>query len=177
VNPFIFKSIAITPPIRITPSLDRVEPRCTLANICGGCQYQHLTIERQRGMKTEQVQDSFERVGGLDREDFSRVLDTIGTREIYILVSKQNVRFFADQLLSKITHISHSILINSVICTPHYEAPIKKRDKTIIDPDSPLSLEIGPIGFKEKASRRLGGDHKPSTRTNTKRQTHRGSRK
>jgi tRNA/tmRNA/rRNA uracil-C5-methylase (TrmA/RlmC/RlmD family) len=25
-------------------------------------------------------------------------------------------------------------------------------------------LEIGPISFKEKASRRLGGDHKPSTK-------------
>ena len=30
---------------------------------------------------------------------------------------------------------------------------MKKRDKSIIDPESPL--EIGPIGFKEKASRRL----------------------
>jgi hypothetical protein len=78
-------------------------------------------------------------------------------------------RHFADQLLSKITHISHSTLINSVINTPHYKAPIKKRDKTIIDPDSPPSLEIRPIGFKEKATRQLGGDHKPSTRTNTKR--------
>jgi hypothetical protein len=35
-------------------------------------------------MKTEQVQDLFERIGGLDREDFLRVLDTIGTGEIYI---------------------------------------------------------------------------------------------
>jgi tRNA (uracil-5-)-methyltransferase len=49
--------------------------------------------------------------------------------------------------------ISHTL--SSVISTPHYEAPIKKRDKTTIDPDSPPSLEIGPIGFKEKASRRL----------------------
>lgn len=32
---------------------------------------------------------------------------------------------------------------------------MKKRDKTIIDPDSPPSFDIGPIGFKEKASRRL----------------------
>ena len=39
--------------------------------------------------------------------------------------------------------------------TPHYDAPVKKRDKTIIDPDAPSSLEIGAIGFKEKASRRI----------------------
>jgi 23S rRNA (uracil1939-C5)-methyltransferase/tRNA (uracil-5-)-methyltransferase len=72
----------------LTPSPDRVEPRCTLANICGGCQYQHISIERQRGMKAEQVQDLFERIGGLDREDFPRVLDTIGTGEIYEYRSK-----------------------------------------------------------------------------------------
>jgi hypothetical protein len=78
-------------------------------------------------------------------------------------------RHFADHLLLKITHISHSTLINLVINTPHYEAPTKKRDRTIIDPDSPPSLKIRPIGFKENATRQLGGDHKPSTRTNTKR--------
>lgn len=41
--------------------------------------------------------------------------------------------------------------------TPHYEAPMKKRDKTILNhhESSPPSLEIGPIGFKRKASRQL----------------------
>jgi tRNA/tmRNA/rRNA uracil-C5-methylase (TrmA/RlmC/RlmD family) len=38
--------------------------------------------------------------------------------------------------------------------TPHYEAPLSKRNKTPIE-DGTNSYEIGPIGFKEKASRRL----------------------
>ena len=72
----------------VTPSPHRIEPRCDLANVCGGCQYQHVTIERQRQFKTEQVQDLFERVGGLDRESFPKVLDTIGTDEVYEYRSK-----------------------------------------------------------------------------------------
>lgn len=43
-----------------------------------------------------------------------------------------------------------TLIMNS---TPHYEAPEKKKDK--VTNNSLKSYEIGPIGFKEKASRRL----------------------
>ena len=72
----------------ITPSPDRIDPKCSLATICGGCQYQHIKIERQRQMKTEQVQYLFERIGGLKKEEFPSVLDTIGTGEVYEYRSK-----------------------------------------------------------------------------------------
>ncbi|EED89971.1 predicted protein, partial [Thalassiosira pseudonana CCMP1335] len=100
----------------VQPSPDRIEPLCSLANICGGCQYQHINIGRQRQMKTEQVQELFERIGGLKAEDFPTVLDTLGTEEVFGYRSK---------------------------ITPHYDVITNK------------SCEIGPIGFKEKASRRL----------------------
>ena len=70
------------------PSPDRIVPKCALAEVCGGCQYQHVTIERQRRFKTEQVQDLFERVGGLKRDSFPKVMDTIGTDEVYGYRSK-----------------------------------------------------------------------------------------
>ena len=70
------------------PSPDRIVPECALAEVCGGCQYQHVTIERQRRFKTEQVQDLFERVGGLKRDSFPKVMDTIGTDEVYGYRSK-----------------------------------------------------------------------------------------
>lgn len=72
----------------LTPSPDRIEPRCSLATVCGGCQYQHISIKRQRKMKTEQVQDMFERIGGLKKDEFPRVLDTIGTDEVFEYRSK-----------------------------------------------------------------------------------------
>lgn len=72
----------------LTPSPDRIEPKCSLATVCGGCQYQHISIERQRSMKTEQVQDLFERIGGLKKDEFPRVLDTIDTDEVFEYRSK-----------------------------------------------------------------------------------------
>jgi tRNA/tmRNA/rRNA uracil-C5-methylase (TrmA/RlmC/RlmD family) len=72
----------------LTPSEDRIEPRCDLATVCGGCQYQHVTIERQRKMKTHQVQDLFERIGGLKRDEFPAVFETLGTDEVFEYRSK-----------------------------------------------------------------------------------------
>lgn len=110
-------------------SPDRIEPKCDLAKICGGCQYQHITVDRQRQMKTLQVQELFERLGGLKAEDFPPVLPTLGTDEIFGYRSK---------------------------ITPHYDAPIKKKGRrSNSNAMAGTSCEMGPIGFKEKASRRL----------------------
>ena len=50
----------------IEPSADRVEPRCPLANRCGGCQLQHLSYEGQLRWKSRQVIDAVERIGKLE---------------------------------------------------------------------------------------------------------------
>ena len=115
----------------LEPSPDRIDPKCSLAGICGGCQYQHITIDRQRSMKTMQVQELFERVGGLKADEFPKVLDTLGTDEVFGYRSK---------------------------ITPHYDAPLRtKRRRTPdeIAKDATKEYEIGSIGFKEKNSRRL----------------------
>lgn len=116
----------------IEPSPDRIEPQCSLATICGGCQYQHITIDRQRQMKTAQVQELFERLGGFDTNEFPSVLDTLGTKEVFEYRSK---------------------------ITPHYEAPLRKKEwKRALQQHGEAAskvCEIGSIGFKEKASRRL----------------------
>ncbi len=39
----------------LTPSPDRVEPLCPLFGECGGCQYQHLSYQKQLDWKTRQV--------------------------------------------------------------------------------------------------------------------------
>lgn len=46
-------------------SKDRVEPKCKLFGVCGGCQYQHLSYEAQLEWKRKQICDLLERIGGL----------------------------------------------------------------------------------------------------------------
>ena len=41
----------------ITPSPDRVEPKCQFARQCGGCQLQALSYEKQLEFKTSKVRD------------------------------------------------------------------------------------------------------------------------
>ena len=85
----------------LEPSPHRVQPVCPLAGTCGGCQYQHMSVEAQREWKTRQVQDVLERIAGLDSTlgllpDV--VSPTVGTEHVWHYRSK---------------------------ITPHYEAPAK----------------------------------------------------
>lgn len=52
----------------LTPSPERVEPRCALFGTCGGCQYQHLSVEGQHRWKQRQVTELLQRLGGLPLE-------------------------------------------------------------------------------------------------------------
>jgi len=51
-----------------TPSTDRVEPPCPYAgpDRCGGCDFQHVGLDRQRRLKAEVVRELLARLGGVD---------------------------------------------------------------------------------------------------------------
>ena len=55
----------------LAPGPDRVEPRCVhfLRDGCGGCQWQHLSAERQAAAKRRIVGDALRRIGALGVED------------------------------------------------------------------------------------------------------------
>ena len=50
----------------ITPSPDRVEPRCSLSGICGGCQIMHMDYKKQLEMKEDQIRQSLVRIGKIE---------------------------------------------------------------------------------------------------------------
>jgi 23S rRNA (uracil1939-C5)-methyltransferase len=50
----------------LRPSADRVEPRCSVYGVCGGCHYQHMSYDRQVGIKGEILHDCLKRIGKLD---------------------------------------------------------------------------------------------------------------
>ncbi len=49
----------------LTPSPDRVAPRCGLFGRCGGCQYQHLAYPAQLGWKRRQVAELLQHMAGI----------------------------------------------------------------------------------------------------------------
>lgn len=49
----------------ISPSQDRAEPPCKLFKVCGGCQWQHISYEKQIEHKTSLVKQAICHIGGL----------------------------------------------------------------------------------------------------------------
>lgn len=58
----------------LSPSSDRVEPRCPYFTICGGCQYQHISYEHQLVIKERQVGESFERIGRVKSPPVKKII-------------------------------------------------------------------------------------------------------
>ena len=50
----------------LTPSEDRVEPRCAAFGVCGGCALQHQSIDAQRASKRAALAAAFDKIGGVE---------------------------------------------------------------------------------------------------------------
>lgn len=52
----------------LTPSPERITPRCAVFGVCGGCALQHVDAADQRAMKQKSLADCLERIGGVSPE-------------------------------------------------------------------------------------------------------------
>lgn len=53
----------------LTAAPDRVAPPCRYAGVCGGCDFQHVTLAEQRRLKAQVVREQFERLARVDLAD------------------------------------------------------------------------------------------------------------
>lgn len=50
----------------VTPSAERIEPDCSVAQKCGGCSFRNMTYSEELRYKFDRVQDALTRIGHLD---------------------------------------------------------------------------------------------------------------
>ena len=58
----------------VFPSVDRVEPRCPKARVCGGCQIQELSYEKQLAFKEDKVRNNLIRIGGIENPPMEPII-------------------------------------------------------------------------------------------------------
>lgn len=63
----------------IEPSLHRIEPKCKMTKVCGGCQLQFINYDYQLKLKREIVEDAIHSIAGEKIE----VRETVASPEIY----------------------------------------------------------------------------------------------
>lgn len=61
----------------LTPSPNRIEPRCKYHKQCGGCQIQALDYEAQLAFKENKVRNNLMRIGGFSKELLDSVIEPI----------------------------------------------------------------------------------------------------
>ena len=98
----------------LTPSPDRVEPKCAFHKQCGGCQIQALSYEKQLEYKKKKVLNNLQRIGGLsDLPEF----DLVGMEEPYQYRNKAQFPFGTDKNGEIVTGFyagrTHSIISNT----------------------------------------------------------------
>ncbi len=74
----------------VTPSPDRVTPRCEHFGICGGCKWQHLPYFEQLRWKQQQVEDALTRIAKVELPAINPIL---GSENIWAYRNKMEYTF------------------------------------------------------------------------------------
>ena len=102
----------------LSPSPDRVTPRCEFARKCGGCQIQEMSYGRQLTFKEQKVRGNLERIGGFSKELLDRVMEPVlGMEEPFGYRNKAQFPFGTDKQGNPVTGFyagrTHDIIPNT----------------------------------------------------------------
>src|SRR5438477_6460794 len=97
----------------LTPSKDRVHPKCKHFGVCGGCAWQDLDYQKQLEFKQQRVVESFKRVGGFENP---QVLPVIGCTDPYFYRNKMeftfsNYRWLTDEEMTRKDEIGREVAL------------------------------------------------------------------
>ncbi len=98
----------------LKPSADRVEPKCPVARLCGGCSLQHLDYKAQLGFKEEYVRSCIERIGGVKNPPMEPI---VGMDEPFFFRNKAQFPIGIDRdgkvVIGFYRHHSHDVVDNA----------------------------------------------------------------
>ena len=77
----------------LEPSIDRIEPKCAVYGICGGCSFQHLSSKNQISAKQDWLQSAFKGQAKVDPEEWLKPMQIGGWG--YRRKARLGVRFVA----------------------------------------------------------------------------------
>ena len=102
----------------LSPSPDRVTPRCAFARKCGGCQIQEMSYGRQLAFKEQKVRGNLERIGDFPKELLGRVMEPVlGMEEPFGYRNKAQFPFGTDKEGNPVTGFyagrTHDIIPNT----------------------------------------------------------------
>ena len=102
----------------ITPSKDRVEPKCVSHKQCGGCKIQAMNYTKQLEFKQNKIYNNLIRIGGLNEELVQNTMeDIVGMEEPFRYRNKAQYPFGVDRNNNIITGFyaerSHNIVPNT----------------------------------------------------------------
>jgi 23S rRNA (uracil1939-C5)-methyltransferase len=91
----------------VSPSPQRVAPRCKHFQICGGCHYQHMAYDAQLNAKAQIVRDQLRRLGAIQAPP---VLDTLPCPEPWAYRSRLSLHPAADGRLGFVAADGDSVM-------------------------------------------------------------------
>ena len=105
----------------VTPSEDRVEPRCEYHKKCGGCQMQAVSYEAQLKFKENKIRNNLVRIGGFAPDFIDAVMEPmIGMDEPFRYRNKAQYPVGADKDGNPVTGFyagrTHDIIANTDCC-------------------------------------------------------------
>lgn len=111
----------------ITPSPYRVDPVCSVARQCGGCQLQHCSYKKQLEFKENKVKNCLERIGKLEGFEMEPI---IGMEEPYYYRNKAQYPVGKNKE-GQVVMGFYAGRTHSIIDTPHCYIQAKENDKIL----------------------------------------------
>ncbi|MBI2634728.1 23S rRNA (uracil(1939)-C(5))-methyltransferase RlmD [Candidatus Peregrinibacteria bacterium] len=81
----------------VTPSTDRIKPRCSYSGACGGCQMMFMPYEKQLAFKQQHVIDALERIGKIPNPPVEKI---IGSKDRFFYRNKMEFTFGYDSKMN-----------------------------------------------------------------------------